>query len=291
MQQNDIYEMRLLSILKVHLHKNKKLKGEKMKKLEILRISAVALFVMSRSVLGQWGTQGTNIYNTNTGNVGIGTTTPGAKLSVNSNRVVFGGASIVGGYGSSEFAMELQAAGSSGNVYLGLVGAINGSNRNYTYLVNAPAIGYSGILVSTAGTATPIPFTMWVGGSERFRVLTNGNFLIGKTSQTNSNYKLDVNGRVRANEVVVNTSGADFVFEENYPLLSLKEVEQHIKAEKHLPGIPSATEMQENGMGLGEMQNKLLQKIEELTLYVIDLKKENDVLKERINSLEYSTKH
>ncbi|MGH7453858.1 MAG: TMF family protein, partial [bacterium] len=67
---------------------------------------------------------------------------------------------------------------------------------------------------------------------------------------------------------------------------SLEEVEQYIKTNKHLPGIPSEKEVAENGVSLGEMQAKLLQKIEELTLYMIELKKENDLLQKRVSSLE-----
>ena len=66
------------------------------------------------------------------------------------------------------------------------------------------------------------------------------------------------------------------MFEEDYNLPKLTEVEEFIRANRHLPEIPSARQMQEEGLDIGEMQIKLLQKIEELTLYVIDLKKENE---------------
>ena len=66
---------------------------------------------------------------------------------------------------------------------------------------------------------------------------------------------------------------ADYVFEENYNLQSLSEVEQFVKENKHLPGIPAGEELEENGMDVAEMNNLLLQKIEELTLYIIDLEK------------------
>ncbi|HEX3010130.1 MAG TPA: hypothetical protein VHO90_21190 [Bacteroidales bacterium] len=102
----------------------------------------------------------------------------------------------------------------------------------------------------------------------------NNNVLIGKTTQTNTTYKLDVAGKIRADEIVVNTSGADFVFDSTYNLRSLPELETFIKQNKHLPEIAPAKEMQENGVSAGEMQTKLLQKIEELTLYVIEKDKE-----------------
>ncbi len=117
-------------------------------------------------------------------------------------------------------------------------------------------------------------------GSANF--IKNGNVLIGKTTQTNSTYKLDVAGKIRADEIVVNTTGADFVFEPTYKLRSLSELETFVRTNKHLPDIASAKEMQENGVSAGEMQAKLLQKVEELTLYVIELEK-------RIKDLETKT--
>ena len=83
------------------------------------------------------------------------------------------------------------------------------------------------------------------------------------------NYKLAVNGDVRAKSVRVETNWSDFVFDADYKLLSLSEVAKFINQNKHLPEIPSAKEVEENGVSLGEMQAKLLQKIEELTLYAI----------------------
>jgi hypothetical protein len=122
--------------------------------------------------------------------------------------------------------------------------------------------------------------------AEKMRIRYNGNILIGKTSQDNTSYKLDVAGKIRADEVVVNTTGADFVFDPGYKLPTLSELETYIKENNHLPEIASATEMKENGVSVSEMQTKLLQKIEELTLYVIELKKENENLTNRLTKLE-----
>jgi vacuolar-type H+-ATPase subunit I/STV1 len=76
------------------------------------------------------------------------------------------------------------------------------------------------------------------------------------------------------------------VFNDNYKLLELDELEQKIKSEKRLPDMPTAGEVEANRINLGEMQAKLLQKIEELTLYVISLKKENDKLNSRLKRIK-----
>jgi hypothetical protein len=90
------------------------------------------------------------------------------------------------------------------------------------------------------------------------------------------NYKLAVAGTIGAKEVVVEVvSGMwpDYVFEKDYPLAPLDSVAAFVKANKHLPEVPSATEVENNGVQLGEMNMLLLKKIEELTLYVIDQNK------------------
>ena len=82
-----------------------------------------------------------------------------------------------------------------------------------------------------------------------------------------------VNGKIRAKEIKVETNWSDFVFENGYDLPTLEEVEKHIIEKGHLKDIPSAKEVEENGILLGEMNAKLLQKIEELMLYTIDQQK------------------
>ena len=99
-----------------------------------------------------------------------------------------------------------------------------------------------------------------------------------------TNYALAVGGKIVGQEVIVTLDNwADYVFEDDYELKSLEEVEDFIESNKHLPDVPSAQEVEENGVSLGEMDAILLRKIEELTLYMIDLKKENEALKAIIN--------
>nr|WP_298927849.1 tail fiber protein [uncultured Allomuricauda sp.] len=96
--------------------------------------------------------------------------------------------------------------------------------------------------------------------------------------------KLTVKGNIHAEEVKVDISvpGPDYVFKEGYDLKSLEEVQNYIQEHGHLPNIPSAKEMEINGIQLGRMNMKLLEKIEELTLYLIELGKENQLLQETI---------
>ncbi len=99
-----------------------------------------------------------------------------------------------------------------------------------------------------------------------------GNVGIGTTSPV---YKLAVAGIIGCGEVIVEdiTGWADFVFEDDYNLMSLKDLDQFIQINKHLPEIPTTAEVEENGISVGEMNAKLLQKIEELTLYTIEQQK------------------
>jgi hypothetical protein len=113
-----------------------------------------------------------------------------------------------------------------------------------------------------------------------FEIFPDGHVNIGSPPSGGS-YKLNVGGNIRANAVVVNTSGADYVFADDYNLINLDDLSTYIKTNKHLPEIPSAEEMQKAGLSLGEMNTKLLQKVEELTLYIIDQGKRIQALEDK----------
>jgi hypothetical protein len=116
-------------------------------------------------------------------------------------------------------------------------------------------------------------------------VKMSGKLLIGTDSYTDGtyNYMLNVNGYIRAKEINCYPSWADFVFEPDYKLMPLKELQTYTQKHKHLPDIPSEKEVTRNGIHLAEMNAKLLQKIEEAYLYIFQLEK-------RIEQLEKTTK-
>jgi hypothetical protein len=176
----------------------------------------------------------------NSGNVGIGTTSPQSKLHIldGNNNIRFGD------FGSSTAGIELSD------------GAINSAESVYL-------LGWGNSF--RVGIGNPNE------GNHLFTIQNSGNVGIGTTSPA---YKLDVLGTIRAKEVLVNLDGgADFVFEKDYKLLPIEHVANYVQENKHLPDIPSANEMVKNGVSMGEMQNKLLQKVEELTLYAIQQNK------------------
>jgi hypothetical protein len=148
--------------------------------------------------------------------------------------------------------------------HTGLSFLIRGADIDPFFLVAAlPAVA-----ANWNYTLSPQSFTYFSG---------NGNLGLGTLTP---NERLSVNGKIRAKEIKVeNSSWPDFVFKKNFALPSIESVEKHIKEKGYLPNIPSAGDVEQNGIELGQLNGKLLQKIEELTLYIIDQEK-------RIKALE-----
>ncbi len=128
--------------------------------------------------------------------------------------------------------------------------------------------------------------TGWAFSNAANTFPASGNVGIGTSSPSN---ELDVKGTIRAEEVIVQTGWSDFVFEDDYQLRTLDEVAGFIAENGHLPEIPSAKEVAANGVTLGQMNAGLLQKLEELTLYLLDLQDQNRDLLERVKKLETVT--
>ena len=125
-------------------------------------------------------------------------------------------------------------------------------------------------------------------GVNRMYINDNGDIVMGSSTVVpKAGYKLSVDGKVVCEELLVQLSPwPDYVFKPDYKLASLLEVEQYIQKNNHLPGIPTAAEVESEGLNVGQMQQLMMEKIEELTLYMIDLKKENDVLKAEVEALK-----
>ena len=251
---------------------------------------------------------------TSAGNVGIGTTSPYSKLHVyntgtmrpsNSTTnptqagiVVQGAANTALCFGASEsptdqyagwiqmrhtleandtFPLSLQPNG--GNVGIGTTspnGRLCVADSNAVVRLGAYWGDISGtIYVDIYNDGTKTLFDNYKSNVGYLPLILNGsggNVGIGTTNPTE---KLSVNGRIRAKEVVVETTNwSDYVLAKDHKLTPLAEVEKHIEKEGHLPGVPSAQEVADKGVSVGEMQAILLAKIEELTLHVIQQEKD-----------------
>lgn len=217
---------------------------------------------------------------TGTGNVGIGAASPVARLEVR------------GGSAQNTYTVDTNAAVD--------ILALNAQYRPYDGAIISfgDAFGATGYIKAAGldGAAGAVVIGNRRGASDTTMqpgiVLdVSGNVGIGTTSPS---AKLAVNGSIRAREVVVTSTGwSDYVFADDYRLAPLSEVEAHIKQDKHLPGIPSAAEVDAGGISLGDMQSKLLAKVEELTLHLIAQEKrfaaverENAELRQQVNELK-----
>ncbi len=209
------------------------------------------------------------------GNVGIGTNNPSAKLEVQTDIKI----KHPNARGSSFLKIERGTEGKDGAV------VSYGQNGNYTWNTG---------LLYNGGSPTPDFYisqnsTIHDGNGvlvhvPEFTINTTGNIGIGTTSP---DAKLAVNGNIHTKEVKVDLTGwPDYVFEKGYHLPTLQEVEAHIEEKGHLQNIPSAKDVEENGIKLGEMNSKLLQKIEELMLYTIQQQKEIETLKKEIKNMK-----
>lgn len=141
------------------------------------------------------------------------------------------------------------------------------------------------------GTKNSQPLVFKTSDTEALRITPSGQVGIGTsyvaTNFSDATYKLFVEGNIKARKIKVDAATwADYVFEDSYRLPSLKEVEQFIKRHKHLPEVPSAQEVKEKGLDLGENQAVLLKKIEELTLYIIEQNKKLENLQKEVQELK-----
>ncbi len=211
-----------------------------------------------------------------TGRVGIGTMTPQAKLEVRGDALI----NTTGTRGSSILKLDRGTEGKDAAV------VSFGQNSNYTW--------HTGLLYNGGGL-TP---NFYISQNNQIRdgngthihtpeftINGSGNIGIGTTRPDS---KLTVKGKIHAEEVKIDLSvpAPDYVFKKDYELLTLEQVQEHIVEKGHLPNIPSAEILETEGVELGAMNMKLLEKIEELTLYTIEQQKEIQELKSYKNKIK-----
>jgi len=204
------------------------------------------------------------------GNVGIGTTTPSYQLDVvqsGADCVIH--SSVTSGSKSACLYLGTDVSQTAGDIFEG--------GSTYGFWGGANSLN----LLNLAGG----PTVFYTGTSATLYIASNGHVGIGTTNPTQ---QLSVKGTIQAYEVIVDASWSDYVFDKNYRLTSLGDVEQYIAKEHHLPGIPSAQEVAARGVSVGSIESKLLAKIEELTLHQIEqekrlqaLERENEALRKK----------
>jgi len=222
------------------------------------KTSAIIVFLsFIYSSHGQWNTNGTNIYNSNNGSVGIGTSWPERQLHILNT-------------GTTEVMIDVSNDG-----YANL--NLRGNSKTWTWSKRPSYENDAMQLFYHNGTNWSLPIISFN---------PSGNIGIGTTNP--GTFKLAVEGKIGAREVKVTATNPwpDYVFNEKYKLLPLKELEKFVLQYKHLPKMPTANQVKENGIELGDMSSKLLEKIEELTLYTIELNKEIEKMKEEIKNLK-----
>ncbi len=172
--------------------------------------------------------------------------------------------------------------------WMGVRGQANSTTyTSFAYGVFGEAFGSGvGTRIGIYGTASG-GTTNWAGYFSSGSVYVGNDLRIGTTTQA-TGYSLSVNGKIACTEVLVQAlaSWPDYVFSNDYKLMSLPELEKSIKLNKHLPGLPPAAEVEKNGIVIGDMQGKLLEKVEELTLYLIEQNKLITDLQNEINVLK-----
>lgn len=209
------------------------------------------------------------------GYVGIGTATPASALDVAGNQTLEGNLNFTAGTQTIQFANP--GSTPAPMMYMFQSGTIN---TDRMVIAHSPSYPNWGLRYSDYSD----DFDFLSNGTSVMRVDLGSQYVgIGTTTPA---YKLDVCGTIRAKEVRVETGWCDYVFEKNYKLRSINELEQYINTNKHLPGIAPASEVEKDGLKVAEMNKAMMEKIEELTLYVIQLSKDNEKLQGEVDALK-----
>jgi hypothetical protein len=258
-----------------------------------IAVAVSALSLNAQTVYVPNGTSG--IGTSSNGNVGVGTSSPAGKFHVYGGDAYLWGLNL--GFGNSIAKITTDDASKPLSFQIAGTEYMRLSESGFLGIGITPSDGFklklkgiAGIGQWTNGTAVidaynGLAFYGCNTASNGIAINSVGSVGIGTTAP---DQKLTVKGKIHAEEVIVdlNVPLADYVFGKDYELMPLHQVDQYVQENSHLPDMPSATEVKEKGMGVGEMQNKMLQKIEELTLYVIQQDKRIKALEEENQRLK-----
>jgi hypothetical protein len=241
-------------------------------------MAAVAMVLAPQPVWSQsavWQPHGAttgNIYY-NGGNVGIGTVNPSRPLEITNTA----------GSWNSVLSMFTDSSAPESGTGL-LIQGLNGNNTR----VNLGGFSAQVYNSTPGGEIGQVKIRSMAGGT-----LTEALTILGSNvgiGTTNPQYRLAVEGAIGARDIIVtNTPWSDYVFRPGYRLRPLSEVASFIRQHGHLPEIPSEAEVKQKGVSVADVQAKLLAKIEELTLHLIQQEKDNRELRGRLTRLETQT--
>lgn len=247
------------------------------------------------------------------GLVGIGTSTPSSALTINGSNPILQlrNAGVDKGYiqiSNDDIKIGTNLSNETGKFIVRTNGADRFSINNIGNATLGSSAeggllttdgGYTGMVLKTAGitrlsvvaagvnpeiTGTGTGILRIRNNSDGIYMYSNGKISIGGGGAVATGYVVSVEGKLIATEVTSLPFGSwpDYVFAEDYKLKPLSEVKKYIDQHKHLPGIPAAAEIEKNGVQLGDMSKRLMEKVEELTLYILQLQEQIDELKKEL---------
>lgn len=257
------------------------------------------------------------------GNIGVGIDSPFYKLSLNGDMAMYNGNSFIGFFGNngSDLLINSKTGSTLGgtspdNLLLQYSSVLGATTGRVGISTNAPTgklhvYGTSGELFRAGNSTTAIQMSddfiqfIGAGAGKFFMQLAGNNLTLSNSSGNNSailtlngsqvtigqitpatGYKLSVGGKAICEELKVQLQGnwPDYVFKKDYQLKSFDELRSFIQQNNHLPNIPKASELEKTGIEVGEMQRKMMEKIEELTLYILQLEQQVQEMKKQLPS-------